>query len=145
MLTSDSPLDCIISVKKYSDSLKSLLCFLFVSFLLSSFWSFLFLTLLLSCVFQKFSLGWIWMESMSFMYLNVHISSQSWNVFSHISLYTFSFFPLSLFCDLQNVNIVSSIDVPQFIQAFFTFFKIFFFFSADYLISSLNSLILSFA
>ena len=42
MSTSDSPLDCIISVEKYSDSLKGLLCFLFVSFLLSSFWSSLF-------------------------------------------------------------------------------------------------------
>lgn len=120
-------LDCIISVKTYSDSLNSLLVFCSFPFCFHLL-VFLFLTLLLSCLPEVF-LGWIWMESMNFMYLNVHISSELEIVFSHISLYTFSFFPLTLFCDLQNVNIVSSIDVPQFTQAFFTFFSKFFSFS----------------
>ena len=145
--TSYSPMDCIISVEKYSDSLKGLLCFLFVSFLLSNF----FLVFLIFDTAIIMCLAEIFFELNLYRIYEFHVLGCPY-LFSELEciqpyciIYSF-FLPLylsSVTCKMwllfhpmkfHNLHMLSS-----------PFSVFFFFFSANYLVSSLNSLILSFA
>ena len=145
--TSDSPLDCIISVEKYSDSLKGLLCFLFVSFLLSNF----FLVFLIFDTAIIMCLAEIFFELNLYRIYEFHVLGCPY-LFSELEciqpyciIYSFFLPFISLLwlakCECCFIQ-WSSITYTHFLHLFQFFF---FFFSANYLISSLNSLILSFA